>query len=82
MKTFLEILSAAAGVPVDVIEQFFADVKEKAPDLAPVVDKFLADLGSGVNPEAVAAVVKVLPAEVLDILRGILKPEDHASDGI
>jgi hypothetical protein len=80
--TFLEILSSASGIPVATLQKFFADVKAKAPDLAPLVDKFLADLAAGVTAETIAKTIAALPPELLDILRGQIKPKDHPDSGI
>jgi hypothetical protein len=80
--TILELLAKAAGIPATQIVTFLESVKARLPDLGPAVDKFLADLHLGVSAEAIEAIMTALPSELLDIVKGIINPKEHPSDGI
>lgn len=79
--TLLEALVKLAGASSS-LENLLRSAGDLSPDLKPVADEWLAKLGTALTPEGLAGVAMALPAEARDILRGLLKPEDHPSDAI
>jgi len=79
--TLLELLQKlAAGLPNLVA--VLTEAGDRAPDLKPTLDAWIAALESAVTPENFAALAGALPAELLDIARGKISPHDHPSDDI
>lgn len=78
--TIADLLDVAEnGAGTKLVEQL-KKTKEAAPDLAPLVDPILAALTTDWTATNIANLLAGLPAEVLDILKGKLKPTPHAGD--
>ena len=78
--SFLEVFAQWAGVAAPVLERIIRSGAANVPDSQADADTVLAKLNQAVTPEGLAAVVGALPAEVANVFRGLIEPEDHPSD--
>lgn len=76
----LTLLGLAAGRPADRVISLIDAAGNADPQLRPEADNIIAQLRSAVDPANLANVFAALPAEVKNILSGIIDPRNHPSD--
>jgi len=69
------------GFSAEALADFLRAIAIKVPELATTVEEWIAKLNEPLTAENLAAVLAVLPTELLAILRGQLEPRQHPSDG-
>lgn len=79
--TLLQILEKlTAGLPSLIATLTAAG--ERAPDLKPKLDEWIAALQSAASQENLVLLASALPGEIANIARGRIDPHEHASDDI
>lgn len=76
----LEILSAAAGVPVETILALWRKIGEASPDALEKIEEQIAKMSAPLAPTNILAVSQLVLPEALNIAQGKLEPKDHPSD--
>lgn len=74
---FLKLLGFAS----DALADFLRAVALKVPELAATVEELIAKLNEPLTAENMAAVLAILPQELINVVKGQLDPRNHPSDG-
>jgi len=77
--SILDIL-LKAGAAGPALVKLLEKVKAAVPDLAPEVDKILAELAAAIMPENLIKLAEALPRELAKIAQGQIDPRRHPSD--
>lgn len=80
--TILELIAQWTGLAGPALVALLTAAGEASPDLKPTADDWIAKLNVAISPLNLAALVGVLPAELMDMLRRHFNPKDHPSDAI
>ena len=75
-----DILSKAAGVPLEALRALILAGVKASPDLAPQAEALLKWMDSAATPEALIELASTILAEANDIAKGKVTPKDHPSD--
>ena len=78
--TAIALLNKIANGAGDVIKKLLADTIASSPDLAATLQPILDELNADITPQSVAALVAVLPAEVVDLLKLHFEARTHPGD--
>lgn len=79
--TILDVLNKLSAGATDLVG-FMEKVGEKAPDLKPIADSWIASLNEGIAPDNLVNLASVLPGEIAALAQGKVTPKDHPSDSI
>lgn len=76
----LQILSNAAGVPVEKIVTWLENAAAALPDAAPEINTLIERIRSPLTAELLGNLSMAVIAELKDIASGHIVPKDHPSD--
>lgn len=74
---FLKLLGFAADALADLLRA----IALKVPELAGTAEALIAKLNEPLTAENMAAVLAIIPQELINIVKGKLDPRDHPSGG-